>query len=238
VQVAACPIPASEFAGTPYRPQSPPAMLSVQSSVVPPQGGELFGTVFPNNSASYLVAPAATSCGGEWFSTDAGQVMTAASVSDASEGVMMVLRAGGAGPSTDLACPYIPAVLAADATFRGNDSQCDHPAADVVQPIPSGSSNLYASAVWIPAEVKDSNFGLEMSGNGADPTVALYTAHVTPPGSTDGQMIACTLPPTERSICEASLEFYLATQSAVGMQVGPSDLAHLEHALSTFLDQH
>ena len=150
---------------------------------------------------------------------------------------MMVLRAGGAGPSTDLACPYIPAVLAADEALRGSPSLCGRPSTEIVQTIPSGTTNLYAAAVWVPAQIKDSTFGLEMSGNGADPTVALFTAHVTPPGSAYGQMIACTLASTERNICQSALEFFLATQSTVGMQIGASNVAHMQAALSTFLGQ-
>ena len=236
--MTACPIPPSDYAGTAYRPETPPATLAVPSALVPPPTAQLFGTVFPGSSASYLVAPAAARCQAEWFAGDGGEVVTAVSASDQSQGVMMVLRAGGLGPSTDLACPYIPAVRSADETFRGSDSTCGRPSGDVVQEIPSGAPNLYAAAVWIPPQVKDSHVGLALSGNGTDPTVALFTAQVTSPAAAFGQMIACTLASTDGGICGASLEFFLAAQSAVGTQIGVSKRLHMEAALSAFLDQH
>lgn len=236
VSVALCPIPASDYAGTPDGPQSPPPTLTVASTLAPPSGGALFGTVFPASRTSYLVAPAAARCGADWFNADGGQVTTATSTSDPSEGVTMVLDAGGAGPSTDLACPYIPAVGAADENFRGNSSACGRPSGEVVQAIASGVPNLYAAAVWVPAQVKDSTLGLALSGNGADPTVALFTAQVTPPGGATGQMIACTLAPAEQNICQTSLEFFLATQSAVGTTVGSSNLAQMDASISTLLE--
>ena len=82
---------------------------------------------------------------------------------------------------------------------------------------------------------------LDSSGDGTDPTVALYTAQVYPvvPGNTtetaDAQMIACTLAPTQRKICTAGLEFFLATQSDVGTHVSKAELTTMTNALSAFL---
>ena len=59
-----------------------------------------------------------------------------------------------------------------------------------------------------------------------------------PPSGANGQMIACTLAATEQSICATSLEFFLATQSAVGAHLGSSNLAQMEAAISTFVDHH
>ena len=50
--------------------------------------------------------------------------MMATSVSNRFESVTMTISPGGVGPSTDLACPYIPAVRAADEAFRQGNTFC------------------------------------------------------------------------------------------------------------------
>ena len=154
--------------------------------------------------------------------------------STGAQGVVMVLRAGGAGPSTDLACPYIPAVQAADEAFRGNSSSCGHPSADVIQQLATGTANTYAAAVWVPSGVKDVT---DFAGKG-NPTVALFVATVSPPRSANGVMIACTLPTTAKSICGASLQFFLANESGLAGEVGSANLGQIEASLSDFLDAH
>jgi hypothetical protein len=238
VRVASCPIPASDYTGTPSTPGSSPPTLRLASSLAPPEGAQIYGTAFPG-SVSYLIAPTGATCQGTWASADGGEIMAAASPSGQTQGVVMWTRAGGAGPETDLACPYIPAVLAVDRAFRGNASLCGHPSEDVVRQIPTGSPNLYAAAVWVPAHVKDPN--LAGSGDGTDPTVALFTAQIVPlvPGNATptalGQMIACTLPPAQRNVCTASLEFFLSTQSEVGASVGSARVAVMGDSISEFL---
>jgi hypothetical protein len=147
-------------------------------------------------------------------------------------GVTMIIRPGGVGPSTDLACPYIPAVLAADEAFRQGHVFCGHPAADVIRQIPTGTATLYAAAVLVPAQVKDPN--IRGSGDGTDPTVALYTAQADPDFA-NGQMIACTLAPAQASICAASLTFFLATQAQIRTRITPAHLAAMTAALASVL---
>ena len=144
----------------------------------------------------------------------------------------MVIRAGGIGPSTDLACPYIPAVYAVDKAFRQGHTFCAHPPADVIRQIPTGTPRLYAAAVLVPAQVKDPN--LRGSGDGTDSTVALYTAQVSQ-GGANGQLVACTLAPAQGNVCAASLKFFLATQSYIGTRMSPANLATAEAALESFL---
>jgi hypothetical protein len=168
--------------------------------------------------------------------------MTASSATNGSQRVMMVIRPGGAGPETDLACPYIPATLAAEQSLRGNTSLCARPSADVVQQIPTGSPSLYGAVVWVPGNVTDPN--LTSSGDGSDPTVALFTAQVIPPASggqpetANAQMISCTLPAVQRGICAASLAYFLGTQSAAGAHVPKAELTKMQGALSAFLLEH
>ncbi len=161
--------------------------------------------------------------------------MTATVGSDMSQGVELVLRAGGANAYMSLACPYIPAVQAAEEAFAGSSSACSHSSADMLQQIATGTTNVYVAAVRVPARVMDDAFLMSGKGNSA---VALFTAQVTPPMSADGLMIACTLPSTEQSICDASLRFFLVNQSGISAEVGPSNLSQMENAVSAFVSEH
>jgi len=234
VHVASCPVPASDYAGTPYSPRPAPGMLSLSASLTPPGNTQIFGTKFLPGSASYLLGPKSATCQGYLASADGGKIMTATSVSDRSESVTMIISPGGAGPSTDLACPYIPAVLAADKIFRQNLGQvfCHHPPADVIRQIPTHTASLYAAAVFVPAHVKDPN--IQGSGDGPDPALALYTAQVGH-GAANGQMVACAFAPGQADICAASLKFFLATQARISARISAANLGTMQDALSSFL---
>ena len=237
VHVASCPVPAGDYAGTPYSPRPAPGMLSLPSSLALPRTAQIFGTEFLPGPASYLLGPKSATCQGYLASADGGEIMTATSVSDRSESVTMIIRPGGAGPSTDLACPYIPAVLAADKVFRQNLGHvfCTHPSADVIRQIPTHTAGLYAAAVFVPARVKDPN--IQGSGDGPGPAVALYTAEVGQ-GAANGQMVACTLAPGQADICAASLKFFLATQAQISTRINAANLSTMQDALSSFLAEH
>ena len=226
--VAPCPVPALDYAGTPYSPQAAPATTNVPAL---PADAQVFGTVFVPGSLSYLLGPAPATCQAAFASADGGENMVVTSVADRSAGVTMVIRAGGIGPSTDLACPYIPAVYAADKAFRQGQTFCGHPSADVIRQIPTGTASLYAAAVLVPAGVKDPN--LHGSG-GTDPTVALYTAQVSQ-NAANGQLVDCTLAPAEGNVCAASLKFFLATQAYISTKLSAASLSTMEAALASFL---
>ena len=225
--VSPCPVPAADYAGTTYSPHAAPASTNLPASL--PAAAQVFGTEFLPGSVSYLVAQEPATCQAILANADGGEIMTATGRSGR---VAMIIRPGGIGPSTDLACPYIPAVLAADKAFRQGDVFCNHPAADVIRQIPTGTATLYAAAVLVPAQVKDPN--IRGSGDGTDPTVALYTAQA---GSdfANGQMIACTLAPAQASICTASLTFFLTTQAQIRTRITPAHLAAMTAALESFL---
>jgi len=229
VHVANCPVPASNYAGTPYAPRAAPATLSLPASVSLPGTAQIFGTTFLPGSTSYLLAPKAATCQAALASADGGETMTV------TPGVTMIIRPGGIGPSTDLACPYIPAVRAADEAFRQGQAFCSHPAGDVIAQIPTRTTSLYTAVVLVPATVKDPE--IRGSGDGADPTVALYTAQA---GSdfADGQMIACTLAPAQDTVCAASLRFFLATQAEISTRISAGNLSQMQDTLSSFLTAH
>ena len=153
--------------------------------------------------------------------------MTATTASDDSEGVEMVINAGEGGASVALACPYIPALEAVDEASGISASSCSHSSADVVHEITTGTPKIYAAVVWVPPQVTDvTNF----AGKG-NPTLALFTTTNVP----IGDMVACTLPSSQRSICDASLRFFLDDESNVAAEVGPSNLSRMDSALAAFL---
>jgi hypothetical protein len=232
VHVASCPVPAADYAGTPYAPRAAPATTRLPASVTLPGNAQIFGTTFLAGSTSYLLAQKSGTCQAGLSSADGGENMTAATASG--EGVTMTISPGGAGPSTDLACPYIPAVHAADEAFRQGTASCTHPSAEVIRQIPTHTAGLYVAVVLVPAHVKDP--GIAGSDGGADPTVALYTASASADGAA-GQTIACTL--AQGSICAASLRFFLATQAQIRTRMSAANLGAMEDALSSFLaEQH
>jgi hypothetical protein len=196
--------------------------------VAPPANAQVFGTTFLPGLTSYLLGQKPAACQGVLASADGGEIMTATSPGR----VMMIIHAGGVGPSTDLACPYIPAVRAADEILRRGLGDCNHPQADVIRQIPTGTASLYAAAVLVPAHVKDTN--IPGSGNGPDPTVALYTALVSQ-GAAAGQMISCTLASAQAGVCAASLRFFLATQAQVSARISAANLNRMQAELSSFL---
>jgi hypothetical protein len=98
--------------------------------------------------------------------------------------------------------------------------------------MPTHTASLYAAAVLVPAHAKDPN--IQGSGDGPDPTVALYTAEVGQ-GAANGQMVACTLAPGQADICAASLKFFLATQAQISTRISAANLSRMEDALSSFL---
>jgi hypothetical protein len=229
VHVTNCPVPAGDYAGTPYAPRAAPATFSLPASVPLPGTAQVFGTTFLPGSTSYLLGPGNATCRAALASADGGESMTAI------PGVTMIIRPGGIGPSTDLACPYIPAVRAADEAFRQGQAFCSHPAGDVIAQIPTHTTSLYAAVVLVPATVKDP--GIRGSGDGADPAVALYTAQ-TGSDFANGQLIACVLAPAQDTICAASLRFFLATQAQISTRISAAALSQMQDALFSFLTAH
>ena len=227
--VSNCPVPAGDYAGTPYAPRAAPATLSLPASVPLPGNARIFGTTFLPGSTSYLLGPGNATCQAALASADGGESMTA------TPGVTMIIRPGGIGPSTDLACPYIPAVRAADEAFRQGQVFCSHPAGEVIAQIPTHTTGLYAAVVLVPATVKDPD--IRGSGDGGAPAVALFTAQA---GSdfANGQLIACTLPPAQGAVCAASLRFFLVTQAQIGTRISTASLTQIQDALSSFLTAH
>jgi hypothetical protein len=164
--------------------------------------------------------------------------MTATVGPDMDQGLESILSAGGAGAFMSLACPYIGAVQAALEASAGRGyvpSACTHPRADVVRRIATGTTDIYAAVVRVPANVADHAF--QQSGEGV-PTVALFLAHVTRFNYASGLMTECTLPSAERNICGSSLRFFLEDQSGISAVVHPGNLSGMASSVSAFVTNH
>jgi hypothetical protein len=207
-----------------------------------PAGSAIYGVSFPAaGPVDYVVGPAGYSCAPLFASADGGSEVSVEQGLRTGRGVNAVFNAGGIGPATDLACPYIPAVLAADESFRaGFPTSCVRPGGELVVQIPTGSADRFIAAVEVPAMVSDPNPPLSGSGKGS-PTFALFTAQVFGGQSAGGQSavgqaISCTLPVVERAICIAALQMFLSSQSNVGRAMSQASLSQAAQEIADFVD--
>jgi hypothetical protein len=238
VSVQPCPVPASDYTGTSNSSRPAPGTLALPADLAPPSGASLFGSVIAGSSASYLIAPSTATCRGYFGSFDGQATMTATVGSDVNQGLELVLSAGGAGAYMGLACPYVRAVQAALKASAGRGylpRACTHPATEVVQKISTGTTDIYATVIWVPAKVKDHGFVMSGLGN---PTVALFLAHVTRFSYASGLMIDCTLPVAEQNICDTSMRFFLVHQSGISAVVHPSNLSSMVSSVTAFVTKH
>ena len=206
---------------------APPAAIpsTVGVPIALPVGSAVYGVGFPSSASAvaYTVGPAGYVCAPEYAAADGGEAQYVEEGPRSALGVSSVFEAGGAGPATDLACAYIPAVLAADEVFRAGTGICTHPSGEQVIQIATGVSNRYVAAVEVPASESDPDPPLFGSGKG-NVAFALFTAQVST-GQANGQAVSCILPPEDRAICIAALEFFLISQSDVGKQMSASALS-------------
>ncbi len=218
-------------------PGSVPATTTLPVAL--PAGSALFGVRFPGSGTdvSYTIGPQDYTCVPEYASADGGAAQYVERGGSSGLGVVSVFSAGGAGPDTDLACPYISAVMAADEAFRtGFFSGCNRPGAERVIQISTGLADNYIAAVGVPASVSDTNPPLFGSGKGT-PDFALFTAQVSNGGqSASGQAISCILPGADKSICIAALDLFLSDQSRVGLGMSRGSLTAAEAAIADFVE--
>ena len=218
--VTSCPVPQGMGAAPGFQgPTAPPvpASTAVPPSISLPPGTTVFGTGLPGSSVvAYSLAPSGFTCGAI-AGADGSFVISFDAPGSRSPSLTYDYSPGGAGLALDLACPYIPAIKAADATFRGGQQDCVYPGGDVVTQVPTGARDLWAATVRIPPDVTDPN--LPASGNGRDQTLAVVLASLqSHPDPTivqaGGQAADCALPASEQAVCVAGLQ-YFATQSLV-----------------------
>ncbi len=137
--VTPCAVPSADFAGTSVGPSVLPATTPTPAFLSLPTKSQVYGVPFPS-APGYLVAPSGFACTGTYASGDGAESVTVKSRSSKAGEVDVIFDAGGVGPNTDLACPYIPAVEAADNSFRGGQASCTHPPGETITPISVGPS--------------------------------------------------------------------------------------------------
>ena len=210
--VVPCPLSSSDLASLrgQHVPLPGPIPATVGVAVPPPAGTAVYGVRFPGSGSkvSYTVGPVGFACAPLYGSATGASFQSVDQAPGSGLGVSTVFEAGGIGPATDLVCAYIPAVLAADEVFRAGfgDGGCSRPGGDLVVQIPTSLANLYIAAVDVPTSVSDPNVPQNGAGKGID-AFALFTAQVFNGQSAAGQAIWCVLPPRNKSICIAALDF-------------------------------
>jgi hypothetical protein len=241
VPVTPCPTPAEDLHGLPpVSPAPVPSTYVLPTTAQAPAGAALYGAGVPYAPiVVYAIAPAAAGCQAPFASADGGFGIRWRDQADPQHNVTLTYNAGGAGPETDLSCPYIQADRTADIAFRSPYYEsviCAEPTGVVLTSIPTGVANDYLEAVFAPPGVKAPN--LPNSGMGRYSTMALFTFHQTDPLGGDGQEDDCTLPDMQRDVCVAGLTFFLATQAAVGKDMGAAEMATALADLHGFLSSH
>ena len=236
VPVTSCPVPPGMGAGPGSQgPTAPPvpASIVVPQSITLPPGTTVFGTGLPGSSvAAYSLAPSGFTCSAI-AGADGSFVISLGAPGSRSPSLTYDFSPGGAGIGLDLTCPYIPAIRAADAVFRGGQQNCADPGADEVIQVPTGARDLWAATVRVPPDVTDPN--LPGSGNGRDQTLAVFLAslqsHPDPAiVQAGGQDAACALPASEQAICVAGLRYFVTQSMAAA--AGPKSVAAILAAVS------
>lgn len=225
VPVTSCPV-------GPPAPPVPASTVLPQSISLPPET-TVFGTGLPGSSVvAYSLAPAGFTCNAS-TGADGSFVISLDAPGSRRPSLTYDYSPGGFGLQLDLACPYIPAIRAADAALRRGQQNCAYPGGDVVTQVATGVQDLWAATVRIPPGVTDPN--LPAPGNGRDQTLAVFLgsfqSHPNPPTiQAGGQEADCTLPASEQAICVAGLQYFV-TQS-MAASAGPQPVAAVLAAVS------
>jgi hypothetical protein len=236
VPVTSCPVPQGMGAPAgsqgPAAPPVPASTVFPQSISLPPET-TVFGTGLPGSPVvAYSLAPSGFTCSAI-AGADGSFVISLDAPGSRNPSLTYDFSPGGAGLALDLACPYIPAIRAADAVFRGGQQNCAYPGADVVTQVPTDVRDLWAATVRIPPDVADPN--LPASGTGRDQTLAVFLAslqsHPDPAiVQSGGQEADCALPASEQAVCVAGLQYFV-TQS-MAASGGPKSVAAVLAAVS------
>ncbi|MGW2255581.1 hypothetical protein ACWCXH_36265 [Kitasatospora sp. NPDC001660] len=212
--------------------------VTLPDAVSLPPGAAVFGARYPGD-AQYVVAPGDWACDVVFFSADGGEQVyvhpgphAADPPSTSYPGlVQAVFNSGGVQTDVDLACPFIPQAAQPPAQCLAPPRQ----AADRVHAVPTGDPGLFATAVAVPAGVRETNLAAsgQVSANGQPgPVVALVTLAGT--GGT-AQEIGCAMTgPAAVATCRAGLDQFLAG-SAVGQKLSSAQLSAAMADLNSFL---
>lgn len=226
VPVVACPISPSDLAGVSAPVPDVPGTLALPASAVPPSDAIVYGTGVPGGSVDFALGPAKSSCGAT-LGADGAFAMNIRPSGSGRTALTSVFSPGGAGPSVDLACAYIPAVHTADVAFRNGDYCPTRPATDAVTQIGTGDPSYLAAIVITPPGTTDPQ--LTTSGVQMQSTNAVFVAQMNGNNQVSAQQAECTLPASDLTLCTAALTFFVnhsllegssRALSAVGAAVG------------------
>ena len=216
VPVTNCPI--TPGAGVTFSQPAVPATTVIPASVSVPPGATVFGTGDQGFGVKFSLAPLGFACSAIGAGADGGFAVQVTDPSARQYVIRYDYNPGGAGPNIDDACPYIPAVKAADAIFRQRANICGRAGAETVTQVATGFSSLKAAIVQVPPTVKDTH--LPAAGDGRDETVAVYVAQLFAGSQANAQDAGCTLPAGQKAICLAALKYFV-TQSLAARAAGP-----------------
>jgi hypothetical protein len=198
--------------GTFYGPV--PRTVSLPAGVTVPKGA----AVYAASSDAFFIAPAGYTCTATTSEDDA-RVMTI--VKPTSKNRFVTFNDGGSVQNFSAGCSYFPEQRAAFEQSHYPGEECPAPPARVrTAEIPTGSSQLLAAVVEVPAGVVADSIGSEpRNGYGIKhpaataPTLALFIAHwflgPTPTASSAGS-VQCTLEPSQAELCRSNLRLALA----------------------------
>jgi hypothetical protein len=211
--VTPCPIPSAQVAGAGAVP-AVPARTALTSAL--PPGAVLFGTGEPGGPVVYEVAPAGASCSAAFGGADGGFGITITGSGSSAPLLNFDFDAGGAVSNAELACPYIPAVAAADVT-SGFGTCPAHPVAESVHQLEGSDATDVAALVTVPVGTVDP----QLAGPDASnvPVIALIVAGLQsgPAAVSGAQQASCALPDAQHSLCIAALQLF-ARQSMLAAE--------------------
>lgn len=194
-----------------------PSYPHVPQGISLPPGTAIYGAEAGNISSSseklYILGPIGLRCtGGEGMNGGIGLELTANGSSSAPALVSTLYSTGGAQGQSYLACPFI-AQAASSPESQGLD--CTPPTGAITKAVSTALSGTFIALVSEPPQPGDADYQtLEL---------VTYQTQSSAPYGVD-QETSCSLSPSQRSVCAASLAWFLSTQSTVGGELSTSTL--------------
>jgi len=151
---------------------------------------------------------------------------------DGASGVLETWFPGGAVDPAVHGCQYIPQITALANSAGVDTSACKRPPQHTVEPVPTGTHEVYASLVRIPRYAAQ----LWDVGRPRNDTYALFISHARSGEGQripSGQSILCSLPRQERNVCVTSLSYFLT--EAASSTLMPDDRRNALAAIRSFL---
>lgn len=228
--VPVTPCPVSHEPQTPTPPTAPPSVVLPSSVALPPGAavygaGEPYGT-FPGQSGmTFSIAPTEFHCSGDATRADGTFDVLLTAPSNRGGSVGYEFSAGGTDPG--YVCPFFPAIASLFYSASQQRAYCTPPVGEIITQIPTGKPHLWVATVLDPPGVP-LKVGLS-PGSGE----VLHVFVVSSDGLVqDGE---CSLPPGQRQICVAGLDYFV-TQT-IAAQAGPATVAAIQAGIGSMADR-